>query len=486
MTNQAKNTFLQKPLQFALIFFGAVLVGIWAMQHTIALRNSLLGLGAIVASFYSYAYFKTSHPIYPLKNFIPLIMLGLVLLWVLAQYFFLSEDPVLQYQELTSTWSRCLLATIMGFGTGLAITKKPSLMQWLWVGLSMAIVTVYVQYIPRAWHVHNLIQIDYSNYIFYGKHNVVMVGTLLIAGLLGSMADQLVKQIGGHQSGDSKESFRFFCITSILKLFMIYAVLFIYVFLFDTRNGIGLAVILFVIATLIIFLPSITGRRKVIKRTVGGDQKNSPMVRVTAMILLVSILTLGAYFAYRQTQMNQGWVHTVEDAKIAVQIDRYPNWKNPSVMGYPKTESGRVVTVNTYERLAWAVAAAHLIMENPLGNGVLHYSFRRSLEKKYPNTAFDPNAASASHSAWIELGLTLGLPGLALLMGSLLLLLRRFWVYRSPFANTGFMLCIALLLLYTVAELIGQHGLESLFFWVALLSGLQFWVSGSTQRLPSN
>jgi O-antigen ligase len=263
-------------------------------------------------------------------------------------------------------------------------------------------------------------------------------------------------------------------------------VLFAYVFLFDTRNGIGLATILFLIAATMVFLPIILSRKKQIKNTDNGGKKTGAMVRVSGSIVLILILALGTYFAYRQTQMNSGWINTIEDAKIAVQIDRYPNWQNPSVMGYPKTDSGRVVTVNTYERLAWAVAAMHLIAEHPLGNGVLHYSFKRSLEKKYPNTALNPNAASASHSAWLDLGLTLGLPGLLLLIGSLFLLLYRFWVNPSPLGKTGFMLCTALLLLYIVAELIGQHGLESLFFWIALLSGLQYWVASHTQGLSTS
>lgn len=176
-------------------------------------------------------------------------------------------------------------------------------------------------------------------------------------------------------------------------------------------------------------------------------------------------------------QVNSGWLNAVEDAKIAVQIDRYPNWQNTSVMGYPKSESGRQVTANNYERIAWGAAATRLIIEQPLGNGVLHYSFKRALEKRYPNIVANPNSAAASHSAWLELGLTLGLPGLCLLVGALLLLLGRFCNSYMPLTKTGLMLSIALLLLYAVAELIGQHGLENLFFWMALLTGLQFWTA---------
>jgi hypothetical protein len=495
MNNQAAQSFLpswQKFLQYTLIFFSSVLVCIWAMQHTIALRNGLLALGTIAGAAYFYLFFKSSKDRISFKNFIPLTMLGLVFVWVLIHYFFLVEDSVVQYQELRSTWLRCLLATIMGFATGLAISKKPSLMQCLWLGLFVATVAVYMQYIPRAWHAKNLFQPDYFNYIFYGKHNFVMVGTVLIAGIVGGMGDQLGRRLSppvSHQTSELRQSKQLqkmlkaigYLLFFIGQLCAIAAVLFAFVFMFDTRNGIGLAVILLLIAVAFVFLPILIGRSVTVSNS-GNQIKNRWIGKTASLVLLLTITFLTTYFVGRQMQVNQGWVNAIEDTKIAVQIDRYPHWQNPSIMGYPKTDSGRQVTINNYERVAWATAAARMMIDQPLGNGVLHYSFRRALEKYYPNIFANPNFASASHSAWLELGLTLGLPGLLLLIGALLFLLKQFWGGSTPFSKTGFMLVSALLLLYIVAELIGQHGLESLFFWIALLSGLLFWSEGSDQH----
>ncbi|WP_157799283.1 O-antigen ligase family protein [Polynucleobacter brandtiae] len=446
------NQTAYRPLQWALIVLSSVLVCIWAMQHTIALRNSLLGVGAILGLFYGFVFFQASARTYPLKTYLAPAMLGAVLVWVLAHYLWLSQAPIVQYQELTSTWLRCLLAAIMGFATGLAITRCPSSIKWLWLGLFAGFVVLYSQYLPRFWSSGVLFQPDYFNYIFFGKHNVVMVGTLLIAGLLAGIGNVLVGKLS------PKHRYA----TLMISFLVISAVLFAYVFLFDTRNGIGLAVILLVFACVTSFLPALV--------------KQQGLTSKGLLILFMGLLVgLTLYFSYRQTQLNQGWNNSLEDAQIAIQIDRYPNWQNPSLMGYPKTPSGRQVTINTYERVAWATAALRLIYEEPLGNGVLHRSLGRSLEKRYPQIAANPNFAAASHSAWLDLGLSLGVPGLALLIGSILLLFKRSWGASSPFAREGVMLSVALLLLYTVAELIGQHGLESLFFWVALLSGLQFW-----------
>jgi hypothetical protein len=50
------------------------------------------------------------------------------------------------------------------------------------------------------------------------------------------------------------------------------------------------------------------------------------------------------YFAFLQTTVNKGWYALPDDAKLAVQIDRYPNWQNVAQMGYPKRDDGQTVT----------------------------------------------------------------------------------------------------------------------------------------------
>jgi hypothetical protein len=49
-------------------------------------------------------------------------------------------------------------------------------------------------------------------------------------------------------------------------------------------------------------------------------------------------LSIIRYFAVLQTKVNQGWASLISDAKISVQIDRYPNWQNLAQLGYPKRE----------------------------------------------------------------------------------------------------------------------------------------------------
>jgi hypothetical protein len=464
MLLKLKSTLSQIPLKagdklpLALVIFSAILVCIWPMQHTIALRNLLLGLCGVLGIAYTYVFFKTSTASYPFKIFLPLIFLGLMFLWVAFHYFFLSQDPIAQYRELTSTWLRCAASVIVGFSVGLVITQHPKWIRFLWLGIFISFLILYAQYIPRVWQTHSLIQYDYFTYVFYGKHNAVMAGTLLLCGALAMLLDVIEVQ----------HSFKALLWSLGFSLIAFATVLFAYTHLFDTRNGIGLAVIL------VCFAVAWCGLGLFKK---SGKYPSKPLM----LAAIGAMMALTFAFAYQQTQSNMGWKYFAEDLQTSVQIDRFPNWQDPGSLGYPTTPSGRVVTGNTYERAAWATAATRLIGQNPLGNGLLHFSFGRAAKAVYPDSK-----VKVSHSAWLELGLAFGIPALVLMLGALLLLLQKFLVTRhSPFSNLGVLLSVALMLLYSVAELIGQHGLEGLFFWIGVLSGLQFWAI-SLEKSPSS
>jgi O-antigen ligase len=151
-------------------------------------------------------------------------------------------------------------------------------------------------------------------------------------------------------------------------------------------------------------------------------------------------------------------------------VERYPNWQNLGVMGYPQNATGEVVKGNTYERLAWAVAGFQILLpQNPLGLGVLKKPFYIALKEKYPNSSENH---SGTHSAWVDLALAFGYPGLTLLLGALLATAYLSICSRSPFRSLGGLLSIGLILLYTVGEISSQHSIEILCFLISLISAL--------------
>ena len=83
-----------------------ILLAVWAVKDTIALRNIALVLGAILALFVISNDWRRGSLRRQLQfpNSLPLALIGLIFIWVLAHFFFLSQDSIKQLQELRSTW----------------------------------------------------------------------------------------------------------------------------------------------------------------------------------------------------------------------------------------------------------------------------------------------------------------------------------------------------------------------------------------------
>ena len=433
---------------FALILIGSILLGIWAVKGTIALRNILLGIGTPISLFYCYQYFKFNRQKIHLKNFMPIILIGLMFCWVIFHYFFLSRFPDIQFHELKSTWLRSVLATIVGVGTGIAILKRPNAVNFLWFGILISFAYLFYQYIPLAISTNNINHHGYEQFIYSGKISGVLTGTLMIAGLLGTTLD-LYQNL--------EKSSKFFLL--IFWLLGSCTSLYADVYIFDTRNGVGLAVLLFGLVSLGLFF-------KILLGSAGGNQI---FKRIAFIALLLGVV---GWFSWQQVKLNPGWASILDDAKIALQIDQYPNWQNPRVLGYPKSVSGQNVAANTYERLSWATAGVTIFVpENPLGVGILSKPFGVLLNSTFPSSG---NYIVSTHSAWVELTLAFGIPGLVLTLGALAAILVLSSRAQGHFRYLPMVMSLAIILLYTVGEISSQHGIEILCFMTALLSSSLF------------
>ncbi|MBU3580997.1 hypothetical protein ICN19_03080 [Polynucleobacter sp. AP-Capit-er-40B-B4] len=440
----------QDYLGSGLIFLNVILLSIWAIKDTIALRNIVLVLGAIASIIYIANDWRFGNLKKQLRSVhtLPLILAGLLFAWVFIHFFCFSQDPISQLQELKSTWLRVLLGSILAWGTGLVILRKRMCINYLWLGILLGILAVYTQYIPKALAKNALFVPDYHGYLFEGKINGVLVGTLLIAGLTGTALD-LYRQ---HQLSTHKWVMAFWLLGVVVVMYS-------YVFIYDTRNGFGLAAILF--AAIIL-----SGMLWVIKRiiTKGATKELAFMI-----MFIVGLAILASIFTYHQIQRNTGWLTLVEDAKIAVQVDKYPQWQRSNIGGeVPQTESGRVVVGNTYERVAWAVVGVRLIGQHPLGTGVLYTPFNKLLQIDYPGAT-----PYATHSGWIDLTLSLGIPALLLMWGILASVFYLGAKSDGSFAITVPIMAGMIFLLYLVGELNGKHAVEILFYWFAILTALQ-------------
>lgn len=448
------------------MILSSVLLGIWAAKETIALRNILLIGGTLLSIFYITQEFKRSN-LREQCDFwrtLPFLFLALTFVWVVAHYLFFSIDPSQQLKELKSTWLRAFMASIFGLGAGLALRNHPNRLNLLWLGVFLAFIFLFYQYTPRALAQQKLLVPDYDHYLFHLKINTVLMGTILLAGIDGALFDHL-RSIH-FQLRLFRLSYLFYWLTGTVMA------LWSFVFIVDARNGIGLSTILYsfwFICAAIILLQS---------------QIKQPNLKSWFVFLFAaSGLILILYFAFLQTKVNAGWANLFEDAKIAVQIDRYPNWQNPAQLGYPKRADGQIVTPNTYERVAWATAGSRAILEYPPGVGVLSYPFAMH-PKRPPNMPSGQDTSGiATHSGWVELGLVFGVPMLSLIFGALLLSLVNAIRGSYPAKMTVLGFSILILCLYTVGEAAIDHGLEVMFFLLALLPALMLTRATSSKSL---
>jgi hypothetical protein len=441
--------------EWAILILSSVLLGIWAVKETIALRNILLFGGAPLSIYYITQEFKRSN----LKEqcdfwrVLPIFLLGLTFVWVLAHYLFFSIDSSRQLDELKSTWLRAFMATIVGLATGLALRNHPNRLNLLWLGIFIAFIVLFYQYIPRALEQQKILVPDYDYYLFHLKINTVLMGTILLAGIDGALFDHL-RSIGFQWRYFRLSYLLYWLIGTVIALWS-------FVYIVDARNGIGLSTILYsfwFLCAAIILIQS---------------QIKSPNLKSWFGFLFATTgLLIILCFAFLQTKVNPGWTTLISDAKIAVQIDRYPNWQNPGLLGYPKREDGQMVAPNTYERVAWATAGSRAILQNPAGVGILSYPF--AMHPKLPPNMPTSQGASgiATHSGWVELGLAFGVPMLTLIFGALLLSFVNAIRGTYPAKMTVLGFIVLILCLYTVGEVAIDHGVEILFFILGLVPAL--------------
>jgi len=441
--------------ELTLLVTSSFLIAIWPMRDTIAARNILLVVCTLISMFYLYRNFRTLvwSRKQSIKNWMPIILVALLFIWVLIHYFFFSYDPVAQLQELTSTWARSLMASIIGFTVGLIINRRKKGYGFIMLALISGLLILFYQYLVLVMKDGNVFQLMHWNSIYWGKINEVLIGTLFLSGAFAFfdtlLRDRLIEP--------DKLSARIFNWTKGCLYFLgILVVLHCYVFEIDTRNGIGIAVILTLIFTLI------KSVRVVCNLLI--SHKKSPFWKP---IFALSLMLLAVMFFWgQQVSRNTGWHTYLEDVKIASQVDKYPNWQTiPATPIF--SGAGRPIPGNTYERTAWIVVAARTITDYPLGYGLIHNAFRHLMKLDYPNSDL-----TVSHSGWLDLGLSFGMIGLALAFGALLWTLVLGVLSNSTMAPIVLWSSLGLILAYALLEIVYYHGVEILMFWLIFLPAL--------------
>jgi hypothetical protein len=337
----------------------------------------------------------------------------------------------------------------------------------------LSFVVLLYQYIPKAIAKQSLFAVDhFGDYIFWAKFNGVLAGTILIAGLLGLLIDsiwQSKKMANGTQlKSDTngieiKNHFINRIAMPIYVFIGICIAAYAFVFIFDAKAGVGMAFIL------IAFWLGI-GLLFILKNAASEqDKKRRRAFLIKSLIVFFLVVVSLSWFTAKHIKNNPGWGSLFEDMAMGYQIEKYPNWKDPIRLGDPLRADGSKIEGSAYVRVAWGRAGLEIIGEHPMGAGIFRY-FHIQVKDRAPNMG---DVAVYTHSAWIDIGLAFGIPGLLFMPIALLAIL--FCAVLDPrirFRATIITTAIAILVLYLVGEYAFGHSVEMLFYLAGLMCGL--------------
>lgn len=373
-------------IEFSLIILSSILLGIWAAANTIALRNILLVLGALLSITYLYRLHRQGQlkQYFGVSNSIPLYCIIGLFLWVLAHCFLFPTDYPAQINELKSTWLRSALAGVVGVATGIAIIRNPAKINWLWIGMILCFVYLLGQYLIDVWYMQKLFTERYMQYIFLGKVNGILVGSILVAGILGASLS-LVYGLSKHKVA-----------LGVIGIFTVVLVLFSYLYILEARNG-------FVVIMVLIAVWSLLEIKRMNRESKSSKNHFSKKIFTISAVIVIAIFAL-----IKHIERTPQWLNIAEDISISSRIDQYATWQHPEDMGPPSSPTGRIISANTYLRFAWFFAGVRLASITNFGHGVLHESFQRAIDQ----SSYRGAKVKSTHSSALDLYFAFGFPAL--------------------------------------------------------------------------
>lgn len=417
------------------------LYAIWYLPETIFIRNLLIILGSLIGV---YSIIKN---IELFKNYraIPIYIIGLFFLWAIVHIIVIGVDIKNQLHELKSIWLRAGLLSIFGVGFGILLNKCSNIKiphRIIYVGLLMPTFIFYIKIsLAGVGDYYGIKMPEYLLLVDQGSKFFIHKTSYLFFSIPAYIASLCIisSKIKNNQNK-----------TSLIYIIPIIIILEMY-FLINSRSGILYGIIFTIIFIINLLLNTKKNQYRNIK------------------LYLTIILTIVLFYFVNFNYKNNGWERFIPDAKVAIQIEKYQQWKNIENSGGLKNENGQYLnTASNYERISWAIVGLHLIKENPLGYGLIERSFGRLAQTKWPESRL-----TQAHSGWIDLTMGIGVPGvLMLLLTSTIILYNKKYI---PQANqfVAINILIGILTIFIGTELSQKIFFESLIFTIVFVASLE-------------
>lgn len=372
---------------FALTLLG-VLIFIYSIPGTIALRNFLLAAG-LICSLPGYQLRQITRPL----RLVALVWLMLTA-WLILQAIVFSSYPADAVRNLCGDWLRGALAAVFSVSTFCLLTRDIGFAKALASSFAAATLALgahpffYLLDQLWIWHQTGTMPFQYHESWVGGRDFVSEVTNACFCLLCGDLLSRSLL----HKPLVSLPAW----IRAALVVISLAAT-------FTLSTSLGTVTLIAVLVVVLAILATQLRPRR------------------TKVLLAVFVALLAGVIALANDKRTH---HFLETVPLAQDVDKYAYiWLYQTTNKLPPTASGRPAELSTFLRLTYAHAALREIADRPQGFGYGHRAFGFAVNQRY-GTHFDYQSA---HSGWLDFTLGGGIPALLLWLIFSALLLRQGW-----------------------------------------------------------
>ena len=426
----------------------ALLIFVWSIPHTIGVRNSAGVFLLLTALPFLVKDLRTNGIPREFKIFWGLLFV--LSAWIIFQALTISPETMWALEEARGQWDTTLLFALLAMSLGSIHTNRDQLLR----------VAIFVLIILTAYYVlEGLKQWHYTGEIStrrVGLHDSPVLqsylNALLMAFLIG---DLYVSFFKGKRT--------FLSLPLSLTLGLISMVAFA-TYLTRIRLGVIGIVALLLSGGLLLLA-----------------QRN-----IKAFLVSLFIFSSAASLMVFHYLDDGRWARLIDTVELGINIEDNHSWKDDGSQR-PKLPDGSDPGGSNYERIAWATAGIHMILDNPLGVGYGRNSFGHEGQRQYGLK----NLGHHSHSGLIDWTLAVGIPGLALWLafnGYLLFYSAKagFGEKKDPLAVALFLITTSALYRSAVDSTLRDHLLQMNMFFMAYLTYVIATRNRTNEKTQSN
>jgi hypothetical protein len=368
-------------LRFAVLAVLLTVTIVWQVPHTIVLRYGLLVLLGLAA--WPAAVRRLARPATEAERRAraPFTMLAWFLAWSFAVAAFVARDHLGSLNDLRAEWLAPVLILLLGYGLALRFPERDVIVRVIFLGF---VLHAFMQLVTAIHLTVQGVPINFANFGGIGDHkaNVTYTNALALAMLI---ADTVARARGSQG---------FLRINTAYAL-VAFALLAGSTVLATTRNGLAVFAVM-----------SFAGVVLVARALRPAVSREAWAALAACVAAVLASLVVGF-------KADARWSSFVETAPVAWHTDANRQWllgeRNETDL--PSTASGKPVDPSAYYRIAFLKEGLAIMNENPAGTRVGRDAFRKAVQEKYGR-----GGMSHAHNGIIDLGVSLGWPGVILWM----------------------------------------------------------------------